>query len=473
VSDSSFIDQSYISVAVIALLGILAGYVFGSEPSLLWDDREPDNLGLGDPDVSKNIDFAESQVSNPNTAYNCTGGRQVCSVERYEHVNRGCNPWYPWSPEEKPSCEVEKPTENISKNLAVVGDRANFVLGNFTSLNYRAEYFDTAGDPWELDVAPGGKLYYGTKDGELYRASNGNLSLVRSFEVFDKNTQGLLGIEADRREETTNIYLVRTAERDNKTSEFGDRQIYINYVERYNVTEDGLSDRKVLMKYSASGFHGGGRISVSPDNKLYVTTGDASSPQKAQNKSYNSGSIHRLNLDGSVPENNPYNSTVYSVGHRNAQGIAWTSGEQGFFSEIGGWRKDEINQLSKGANYGYPFFECRKQVNAGTDLVENASQTTFPERCFKDFTLAPSGMAFYEGSENILAGRILQTGLRGKTLLSYEVENGTISNERVFYTAANTSHISNRLRDVESFEDSIYVLGDSHGIAKLTPARRG
>lgn len=192
-------------------------------------------------------------------------------------------------------------------------------------------------------------------------------------------------------------------------------------------------EKNVLLDEIPSGtYHHGGRIKIGPDNKLYATTGDASNPQTAQDMNTLGGKILRLNLDGSVPEDNPFpNSYVYSYGHRNPQGITWSPDGTMYASEHGQSANDEINKIRAGQNYGWPLIEGKEeQEGLMSPMFTSGNENTW----------APSGMAFYKNKLYVAA-------LRGTALLEFNLES-----EEVKEIINNTG----RIRDVWIEADTLY-----------------
>jgi PQQ-dependent dehydrogenase (s-GDH family) len=162
--------------------------------------------------------------------------------------------------------------------------------------------------------------------------------------------------------------------------------------------------------------HDSGRLLIGPDDKLYYTIGDQGNgqfarvckPNRAQNVGVYEGKVLRINLDGSVPADNPFHNYVYTLGHRNPQGLVF-AGDRLYSSEQGPKSDDEINLIRRGRNYGWPrvagFRDDKAYVYADwsaarpcpkfDDYEIPASVPTQPESSFTDPAFTPPERTFY------------------------------------------------------------------------------
>ena len=205
-------------------------------------------------------------------------------------------------------------------------------------------------------------------------------------------------------------------------------------------------DKILIDKIPGGEIHNGGRIKIGPDNKLYITTGDAGNPSLAQNLKSTAGKILRIELNGNIPIDNPFiNSPVYSFGHRNPQGLAWNSKNILYSSEHGQTAHDEINIIIPGANYGWPIVQGNEE---SPEIITQKPLLHSGEK-----TWAPSGIAFI--NKGPWQGKLLVATLRGRQLLSISMnENGTlVKNVESWF-----ENEYGRLRDVIQTNDgSIYL----------------
>ncbi|MFJ2298244.1 PQQ-dependent sugar dehydrogenase [Oerskovia paurometabola] len=154
-----------------------------------------------------------------------------------------------------------------------------------------------------------------------------------------------------------------------------------------------------------AGNHNGGQVAFGPDGFLYVATGDAAEPGAAQDPGSLAGKILRLTLDGEAAPGNPDGSRVWSLGHRNVQGLGWDATGRMFASEFGQSTLDEVNVIVPGGNYGWP---DREGTLGGTAAADG---TVFvdPVATWPTTEASPSGLA-------VLPDGVYVAGLRGERL---------------------------------------------------------
>ncbi|MEC0106837.1 PQQ-dependent sugar dehydrogenase [Paenibacillus taichungensis] len=299
--------------------------------------------------------------------------------------------------------------------------------------------------PWELVSVPDGRMFVTERPGTIRVIENGELAsepLIEFSAPFNEEGEGgLLGLAADP-DFDNNGYLYAYH---SYLEGGGD---IANRVLRLKVSDGKATIDKELLRDIPGGVnHNGGRIKIGPDNLLYITTGERYEPELAQNEDSLGGKILRIGLDGSIPEDNPWpNSPVYSMGHRNAQGLAWNLDNGYLYATEHGQRNfDEINRIEAGENYGWPEVE-------GDDDKNGTYQA--PLAHSGDETWAPSGVAFIK--EGPWAGSLLAANLRGEQLLKITLsEDGT----QVTQVEPIFKDEWGRIRNVTSGEDGkLYVL---------------
>ncbi|WP_242393886.1 PQQ-dependent sugar dehydrogenase [Anaeromyxobacter oryzisoli] len=212
--------------------------------------------------------------------------------------------------------------------------------------------------PWGLAFLPDGDVLLTERPGRVRLLRGGKLEPepVARVEVAEAGEGGLLGIAADPRfAENRRFYIYYTASK-------GGRDV--NRLVRYVLAPDGRSareDRILLDDVSAARFHDGGRIRFGPDGMLYVGTGDAGEPPRAQDPRSPNGKILRLTTDGAAPADNPTpGSQVFVSGVRNVEAFDWLDprtlviAEHGPSGELGRSGHDRVLVGTAGANFGWP-----------------------------------------------------------------------------------------------------------------------
>lgn len=246
--------------------------------------------------------------------------------------------------------------------------------------------------PWGIAFLPDGDLLLTERDGLLRRVtSTGDLieSPIATVEIGSTDEGGLLGIALDPKFVETQAFFMYVS-----TTEGGVH----NRVERWILASDGLSASfdSVLVDNIPSGlYHNGGRLRIGPDGMLYITTGDARNPDLSRDLSSPAGKVLRVNLDGTIPADNPDpNSPVWVSGVRNSQGIDWRDDGRIILSDHGPsgdtnrFGHDEINVVEQGDDLGWPdIYAC-----------ETSDDLRSPSMTWSD-AMPPGGLAIYKGSE--------------------------------------------------------------------------
>jgi len=308
--------------------------------------------------------------------------------------------------------------------------------------------------PWSIAFAPDGRIFVTERVGKLRVIEDGELN-PEPIKILDagRGEGGLLGIVLDPNfAQNHHLYLYYTY------SEF---LTTYNKVVRFTENDNKLSEERILIdKIPGAAYHDGGRIKFGPDDKLYITTGDAGNANLAQDLNSLAGKILRINRDGSVPDDNPFpNSPVFSYGHRNPQGLDWHPTNKILVSsEHGSSAHDEINIVKAGKNYGWPMIVGDEK---GPEFENPILHTG-------DETWAPSGATFYN-SDNIpdWNGMYFIATLRGNHLrmLDLDIEkNQVISSESLF------SNTFGRLRDASMGPDGNLYLLTSNRDGRGSPA---
>lgn len=208
---------------------------------------------------------------------------------------------------------------------------------------------------------------------------------------------GLLGLAIDPGDQTSRLYAYSTGTDGNR-------------IQRFTVTGSAgsyaLGDAETIIgQLPSARTHNGGRLAFGPDGMLYATVGDAGQSHLAQDLGAMNGKILRMTPDGAVPADNPFpGSVVYSFGHRNPQGLAWSADGTMFATEFGQNTWDELNVITPGSNYGWPMIEGAAGQSGFVDPVQQWAPSA----------ASPSGMTR-------IGGTLFIANLRGAVLRAVPV----------------------------------------------------
>jgi glucose/arabinose dehydrogenase len=339
-------------------------------------------------------------------------------------------------------------------------------------------------NPWALAVLPDGALLVTERPGRLRRIVDGRLdpTLIAGVPpVLAQGQGGLLdialspGFGSDR---TLFLSFAEGAGSANRT-----------VIARARLDGAQLSDVAPIFRASpdkAGGAHFGSRLLFLPDGTLLASIGDGGNPpnrvegrlsrEHAQVLSSALGKLIRINADGSIPADNPWRGTaaalpaLFSVGHRNIQGLAWDATRNAIWaSEHGSSGGDELNRVTRGANHGWPSVTHSVEYGTGAAISPDRSRPGLADPVLVwQRTIAPSGLAVHSGrGAPAWRGMIFAGGLRSGDIRRIAIgPDGAVA-------AQHRIPIGARVRDVREAPDgSLLVLtdGSDGSLIRVTPA---
>ncbi|WFS26340.1 MULTISPECIES: PQQ-dependent sugar dehydrogenase [Rhizobium] len=282
--------------------------------------------------------------------------------------------------------------------------------------------------PWEIQEADG-RIWITEAAGNVVSIENGRLARhpVRTSDpIAREGGGGLLGMALPKDFDTSGIaYFYQTYR---ASGGLANKVIEARF--------DGNSWRETRVIIDGIPGHllyNGGRVAIGPDGNLYVMTGQTENRHRPQGVSSLAGKVLRMTVDGKVPADNPFSgSYVYSLGHRNPQGLAWDPEGRMFVAEHGQSAHDEINLVLPGRNYGWPIiFGDEDRQGMERPLLHSGYQTW-----------APSGIVF-AGTELLVATLV------GKGLYAFDERAKTLN---PIFTSGD------RIRDVLPVGRDIYLI---------------
>jgi aldose sugar dehydrogenase len=331
-------------------------------------------------------------------------------------------------------------------------------------------------NPWSLAFLPGGDMLVTERPGRLRLIRNGKLErepIAGAPKVAARGQGGLLDVALHPNfAQNRFVYLSYAADGEGGAG---------TEVMRAKLSGNSLEEGKVIFRVepkTGGANHYGSRLLFAPDGTLFITLGDRFTYRdEAQNLGNHLGTIVRVKDDGTVPDDNPFKARagakpeIFSYGHRNTQGIALRPGTPQIWQHEHGPRGgDELNLLKAGANYGWP------KITYGVDysgaIISDKKEAPGMEQPVVYWvpSIAPSGMAFYDGDKfpawkgNLFVGALALTHLR-----RIKLDGNRVTSQEVLL-----DNLGERIRDVRNGPDGfLYLVTDSSGngrVLRLEPA---
>jgi glucose/arabinose dehydrogenase len=269
--------------------------------------------------------------------------------------------------------------------------------------------------PWDMAFTSDERMLITERPGRLRVVNSGKLETepLHTFpEVSSTGEEGLMSVELDPDYPKNKWIYLSMAYMNNGVMKVK----VVRFTDSGNHLEN---ETPIIDELPAARYHAGCRLAFGPDGKLYISVGDALERDQAQNLNTLNGKILRLNKDGSVPADNPFeNSPIWSYGHRNPQGIDWNdengemySTEHGPSTFDGPPGGDELNHIIKGGNYGWPLVSHDRTAEGTIPPMIQFTPAEPPGS-----VLVYSGKAFPQFKNNIFFG-----SLGGEGLLRLEI----------------------------------------------------
>ena len=348
---------------------------------------------------------------------------------------------------------------------------AALACGNDTTLpapaeGLRVETLVTGLDtPWDLAWGPDGQIWVTERGGRVSRvnpASGQRTTAGQVPDVAESGESGLMGIAFHPDFATQPyVYLAHTYL---QSGSLRNRLVRVRWDGQTLGTPEVL-----LTNIPGSGIHDGSRLAIGPDRLLYMTTGDASNGDLAQDRNSLAGKVLRLSLTGQPAPGNPFGTAVYSYGHRNPQGLVFhpTTGAL-YASEHGPSDNDEINLIVAGRNFGWPTVHGACDDDVGAERAFCQANNVVAPLAMWTPTIAPAGADVYVA--DLIPqwkGSLLFASLRGTAL--YRL---TLSSDGQSVTSRETLFQGDygRLRDVLVAPDGVVYLATSNRDGRGNPA---
>ncbi len=328
--------------------------------------------------------------------------------------------------------------------------------------------------PWGLAFLPDGRMLVTERGGQLRLIDEGRLvpePIGGAPEVYASGQGGLLDVAVDPSFAENSLVYLSYADSDSSGT--------TTQVMRARLDGNRLVESEVIFdaKPRASGRnHYGSRLAFGPDGMLYVSVGERQERDRAQSLADHGGKVIRIFPDGRVPDDNPFvgqpgaQPEIWSYGHRNPQGMAFRPGTDELWEQEHGARGgDEVNLVRKGLNYGWPVITHGVDYS-GLSIGEGKEKAGMEQPAWVwTPSIAPSGLAFYQGDAfPEWQGDMLVGALKFELLVRLTMDGRRIVKEERMLEGE-----LGRIRDLRVGPDGlVYLLNDEDegGVYRLEPA---
>ncbi len=331
--------------------------------------------------------------------------------------------------------------------------------------------------PWAMAFLPDGRALVTEKDGALWLLNKdgskaGQIGNLPKVKAKGQGGMGDIIVHPDFENNRTVFlsYVERDADNDRLSGAAVERATLI-----LGADKGRLSKREVIWRQNPKmrgNGHYGYRLAISPDEKLFITSGERQHFTPSQNMDMNLGKMIRINQDGTIPEDNPFyaqggvTAEIWSLGHRNPLGIDFDADGNLWAHEMGPRHGDELNLILRAENYGYPVVSNGDHYS-GKEIPDHDEFPIYEKpKAYWVPAISPAGFTIYK--DDLFAdwtGDGFIGGLSSQALIRVEFGDNNSAKEAARY------EWDERIREVETGPDgALYVLEDHGGrLLRLTP----